>query len=113
MKNEYTVQNTIKILDDLARGIDPFTGEALPETDIVNDIRVSRYLFTALGVLRERQESADTVSRKQISDDDNVFAPLFRKQAERRVDLDMLAHLAAVADAEVDQPDEDIAGQLL
>ena len=72
MKNEYTIRNTIKILDDLARGIDPFTGEALPETDIVNDIRVSRYLFTALGVLRERQESADTVSRKQISDDDSL-----------------------------------------
>ena len=69
MKNEYTVQNTIKILDDLARGIDPFTGEALPETDIVNDIRISRYLFTALGVLRERQESAGRVSGNQISDD--------------------------------------------
>ena len=72
MKNEYTIRNTIKILDDLARGIDPFTGEALPETDVVNDIRVSRYLFTALGVLRERQESADTVSRKQISDDETL-----------------------------------------
>ena len=70
MKNEYTIQNTIKILDDLARGIDPFTGEALPETDIVNDIRISRYLFTALGILREHQESAHSKRKAPDSDDD-------------------------------------------
>ena len=40
-------------LDKLANGINPLTDEALPETDIVNQIRISRCLFYVSDVLRQ------------------------------------------------------------
>lgn len=32
-------------IDSLAEGLHPFTGQPLPEEDVVNDVRVSRSLF--------------------------------------------------------------------
>lgn len=40
-------------LDKLANGINPLTDEALPETDIVNQVRISRCLFFVSDVLRQ------------------------------------------------------------
>ena len=40
-------------LDKLANGINPLTDEMLPETDIVNQIRISRCLFFVSDVLRQ------------------------------------------------------------
>ncbi len=39
-------------LDKLANGIDPLTDQPLPETDIVNQVRISRCLFFISDVLR-------------------------------------------------------------
>lgn len=40
-------------LDKLANGINPLTDETLPETDIVNQVRISRCLFFVSDVLRQ------------------------------------------------------------
>ena len=40
-------------LDKLANGINPLTDEPLPETDVVNQVRISRCLFYVSGVLRQ------------------------------------------------------------
>ena len=40
-------------LDKLANGINPLTDEALPDTDIVNQVRISRCLFFVSDVLRQ------------------------------------------------------------
>lgn len=40
-------------LDKLANGINPLTDEALPKTDIVNQVRISRCLFFVSDVLRQ------------------------------------------------------------
>ncbi len=40
-------------LDKLARGIDPVTGQEVPEGDVVNNVRVSRCLFYVADVLRQ------------------------------------------------------------
>lgn len=40
-------------LDKLANGINPLTDEILPETDIVNQVRISRCLFYVSDVLRQ------------------------------------------------------------
>lgn len=40
-------------LDKLANGINPLTDEVLPETDIVNQVRISRCLFFVSDVLRQ------------------------------------------------------------
>ena len=43
-------------IDSLAEGLNPFTGQPLPEEDIVNDVRVSRSLFLASAFLQERRQ---------------------------------------------------------
>ncbi len=40
-------------LDKLANGINPLTGETLPDADIVNQVRISRCLFYVSDVLRQ------------------------------------------------------------
>ena len=40
-------------IDSLAGGINPLNGEALPESDIVNQVRISRCLFYVSDVLRQ------------------------------------------------------------
>ena len=40
-------------LDSLARGIDPLTGQEVPEGEIINNVRVSRCLFYVADVLRQ------------------------------------------------------------
>ena len=37
----------------------------------------------------------------------------FREKVKRRIDLDVLSQLAAVADANIDQPNKGVSGQLL
>lgn len=41
-------------IDSLAEGLNPLTGQPLPEGDIVNDVRVSRSLFLASAFLQEQ-----------------------------------------------------------
>ena len=43
-----------RCIDSLAEGLNPFTGQPLPEEDIVNDVRVSRSLFLASAFLQEQ-----------------------------------------------------------
>lgn len=40
-------------LDKLANGVNPLTDEMLPETDVVNQVRISRCLFYVSDVLRQ------------------------------------------------------------
>ena len=43
-------------IDSLAEGLNPFTGQPLPEEDVVNDVRVSRSLFLASAFLQEQMQ---------------------------------------------------------
>ena len=47
-------------LDALAEGINPLDGAALPEGDIVNNVRISRCLFFVSDVLRQVIENGGT-----------------------------------------------------
>ena len=38
-------------IEKLANGINPLTGENIPETDIINNIRISRCLFYVNNIL--------------------------------------------------------------
>lgn len=40
-------------LDKLANGVNPLTDETLPDTDIVNQVRISRCLFFVSDILRQ------------------------------------------------------------
>lgn len=54
-------------IDSLAEGLNPFTGQPLPEKDIVNDVRVSRSLFLASSFLQEQMQgtTAKKTGKKQ------------------------------------------------
>ena len=47
-------------IDSLAEGLNPFTGQPLPEGDIVNDVRVSRNLFLVSAFLQEQMQGTIT-----------------------------------------------------
>lgn len=55
-------------IDSLAEGLNPFTGQPLPEQDIVNDVRVSRSLFWVSAFLQEQMQGTATKknSKKQV-----------------------------------------------
>ena len=55
-------------IDSLAEGLNPFTGQPLPEGDIVNDVRVSRSLFLASAFLQEQMKgrTAKKTGKKQM-----------------------------------------------
>ena len=47
------MQHAKEYLDKLARGIDPLTGREVPESEIINNVRISRCLFYVSDVLRQ------------------------------------------------------------
>ena len=44
-------------VEHLANGINPLTGQAVPETEVINDVRISRCLFYVADVLRQLDEN--------------------------------------------------------
>ena len=47
------MQHAKNYLDKLAQGIDPLTGQEVPEYDVINNVRISRCLFYVSDVLRQ------------------------------------------------------------
>ena len=47
------IQFTKSFIDKMANGINPLTGEAIPENDLLNNIRISRCMFYVSGLLQE------------------------------------------------------------
>lgn len=47
------IQYTKSFIDKLANGINPLTGETIPENDLLNNIRISRCMFYVSGLLQE------------------------------------------------------------
>ena len=52
-------------IDDLAKGINPFTKEEIPEEDIVNNVKISRCLFYVSEVLGEIVTNGNVKKPKQ------------------------------------------------
>lgn len=53
IKDAETLHVLRAVIDSLANGVNYFTGEVAAETDIVNDIKIVRALFSASEVLKE------------------------------------------------------------
>lgn len=53
-------------MESLANGIDPLTGSELPDTDIVNNVRISRCLFYVSGVLKKVIANGGEVQREKL-----------------------------------------------
>lgn len=59
------MQHAKMYIDKLANGIDPLTGQPVNETDIVNNVRISRCLFYVSDVLRQVIDNGGDVGKKQ------------------------------------------------
>ena len=44
-----------EMIEKLANGIDPMTGKEVPESEVINQVRVSRCLFYVAGLLKEME----------------------------------------------------------
>ena len=67
MRNELEIMAHAKAyLDKLANGVNPLTNEELPETDIVNQVRISRCLFYVSDVLRQVIENGGVNKKGKI-----------------------------------------------
>ena len=55
------MQHAKNYLDKLAKGIDPLTDREVPETDMINNVRISRCLFYVSDVLRQVIENGGVI----------------------------------------------------
>lgn len=53
MKDFETLQTVQQVIENLANGINVFTGESAGDTDIINDVKITRALFTTNEILKE------------------------------------------------------------
>jgi len=58
-------ENVVSILEGLANGVDPVTGEILPATSPYNHPEVIRALFHALNLIPKTKKSKKTIEEKQ------------------------------------------------
>ncbi len=66
--NEIDIMKRAKqYIESLANGIDPLTGNELPDSDIVNNVRISRCLFYTAGVLQQVIDNGGKVNRERIN----------------------------------------------
>lgn len=47
------IENTKKIIEDLAYGINPFTGEKIPDDSLLNNVELARCFFTTVSIIED------------------------------------------------------------
>lgn len=65
MKSAETLTELQSVIENLANGINAFTGECANEDDIVNDVKIARCLFATSEVLKELVAKQST-KRKRV-----------------------------------------------
>ncbi|MCG9761542.1 MULTISPECIES: hypothetical protein [Pseudoalteromonas] len=59
------ISTALKNMEALANGIDPTSGEVLPDTSPYNNPEVIRSLFTVVGALKQSKKGKKSVEQKQ------------------------------------------------
>lgn len=54
-------------VEKLANGINPFTGQGVPDDDTLNQVKVSRCLFYVADILRQVEENGGVAKKKEKS----------------------------------------------
>ena len=60
-----TMKHAKEYIDNLANGIDPFTGKPVPDDDIVNNVKLSRCFFYISGILEKVIENGGEVTAEK------------------------------------------------
>ena len=74
------MQHAKNYLDKLAQGIDPLTGQEVPENDVINNVRISRCLFYVSDVLRQVIENGGIQVRSVKRTEKTPFALSFEER---------------------------------
>lgn len=76
-----------EILSALAEGVDPTTGELLPEDSVCNKGDVVRALYTVLVALdtkKSMREQPENAGKPWSQEDDNLLISLYRSGASKK-----------------------------
>ena len=93
-------------IESLANGIDPLTGSEVAETDIVNNVRISRCLFYTAGVLQKVIDNGGEVQREKLKRSERADFSLTDDQALALRPVDAEVTVSKIADAINAQIDE-------
>ena len=74
------MQHAKSYIDKMATGIDPISGVAVPETDCINQVRISRCLFYVSDILRK------------VIENGGVIAPVKKWKTQFSVSKEELSH---------------------
>ena len=93
-------------MDKLAEGIDPVSGEVLPEDTVLNNVHLTRCFYFTSDILRRVIENEGVGARKSRKKD--VLPPFtlsddLRKQIEITVTPAMISHIAARINSLIDE----------
>ncbi len=93
-------------IDSLANGRDPLTGENLPESDIVNNVRISRCLFYVSGVLQKVIDNGGEIVQKRIKKSGRAEFSLTPEQSSHLIPEDddlFISKVAKIINAQIDE----------
>ena len=106
-----TMQRAKMYLDQLARGIDPITGQEVPEDSVLNHVRLARCFYYVSDVLEKViQNDGHVGSKPRISRAEFVISPqqvasvILPAQPLRISEFTELLHQAAGGDPEMRKP---------
>lgn len=60
------IEYTKSFIDQLANGVNPIDGKAIPENDIMNNVRLARCMYYVSDILRQIIENGGITSQKKI-----------------------------------------------
>jgi hypothetical protein len=80
-------------MDQLAAGIDPLSGEVLPEDTVLNNVSLSRYFFFVSDILRQVIDN-DGIAVRQVKR--NVMLPPFELPEDLRGQIEITATPAMI-----------------
>ena len=81
MDNVEVMKRAKQYVESLANGIDPLTGNELPESDIVNNVRISRCLFYTADILQKVIDNGGEVQREKLKSSARADFSLTDEQA--------------------------------
>ena len=93
-------------IESMANGVDPLTGGNIPDSDIVNNVRISRCLFYVSDVLKKVIANGGEVQREKLKKSERADFELTDEQAAALKPSDetlSASRLAALINSQIDE----------
>lgn len=93
-------------IESLANGVDPLSGQNLPDSDIVNNVRISRCLFYVSDVLKKVINNGGEVQREKLKKSQRADFLLTAEQSAAlrpQDDCIFLSKVAGIINSQIDE----------